>query len=73
VFGWCDGAFAEYACAAEDHFAAKPAALSFEQAGVVPISGFAALQAVRDVGEVQAGQRSWSSGRLARWAGSRSR
>jgi NADPH:quinone reductase-like Zn-dependent oxidoreductase len=57
VFGWCDGAFAEYACASEGHFAAKPAALSFEQAAVVPISGFAALQAVRDVGEVQPGQR----------------
>jgi NADPH:quinone reductase-like Zn-dependent oxidoreductase len=57
VFGWCDGSFAEYACALEDHFAAKPAALSFEQAAVVPISGFAALQAVRDVGEVQPGQR----------------
>jgi NADPH:quinone reductase-like Zn-dependent oxidoreductase len=57
VFGWCDGAFAEYACASEAHFAAKPAALSFEQAAVVPISGFAALQAVRDVGEVQPGQR----------------
>ena len=56
VFGWCEGAFAEYACAPEDHFAAKPAAISFEQAAVVPISGFAALQAVRDVGEVQAGQ-----------------
>jgi NADPH:quinone reductase-like Zn-dependent oxidoreductase len=57
VFGWCDGSFAEYATAPEDHFAAKPAALSFEQAAVVPISGFAALQAVRDVGEVQAGQK----------------
>ena len=57
VFGWTDGSFAEYACAPEDHLAAKPAALSFEEAAVVPISGFAALQAVRDVGEVQAGQR----------------
>jgi NADPH:quinone reductase-like Zn-dependent oxidoreductase len=57
VFGWCDGSFAEYACADEDHFAAKPAALSFEEAAVVPISGFAALQAVRDVGEVQPGQK----------------
>jgi NADPH:quinone reductase-like Zn-dependent oxidoreductase len=57
VFGWCDGAFAEYACAPEDHLAAKPAALSFEEAAVVPISGFAALQAVRDVGEVQPGQK----------------
>jgi NADPH:quinone reductase-like Zn-dependent oxidoreductase len=57
VFGWTDGSFAEYAIAPEDHLAAKPAALSFEEAAVVPISGFAALQAVRDVGEVQAGQR----------------
>ena len=57
VFGWCDGSFAEYACASEDQFAAKPAILSFEEAAVVPISGFAALQAVRDVGEVQNGQQ----------------
>jgi NADPH:quinone reductase-like Zn-dependent oxidoreductase len=57
VFGWCAGSFAEYACAAEDQFAAKPAILSFEQAAVVPISGFAALQAVRDVGEVRPGQQ----------------
>ena len=57
VFGWCDGSLAEYACAGEDHFAAKPTALSFEEAAVVPISGFAALQGVRDVGEVQPGQQ----------------
>jgi NADPH:quinone reductase-like Zn-dependent oxidoreductase len=57
VFGWCDGSFAEYAVAPEDQLAAKPANLSFEQAGVVPISGFAALQGLRDVGELQAGQR----------------
>jgi NADPH:quinone reductase-like Zn-dependent oxidoreductase len=57
VFGWCDGAFAEYAVAPQDQLAAKPARLSFEQAGVVPISGFAALQGLRDVGEIQAGQR----------------
>jgi NADPH:quinone reductase-like Zn-dependent oxidoreductase len=57
VFGWCDGSFAEYACAREDHFAPKPATLSFEQAAAVPISGFAALQALRDEGEVQAGHK----------------
>jgi NADPH:quinone reductase-like Zn-dependent oxidoreductase len=57
VFGWTDGAFAEYAIAPEDHLAAKPATLSFEEAAVVPLSGFAALPAVRDIGEVQAGQR----------------
>ena len=57
VFGWCDGSFAEYACAAEDHFQPKPAALSFEQAAVVPTSGLAALQGLRDVGEIQPGQQ----------------
>ena len=56
VFGWCDGAFAEYACAPEDQLAAKPANLSFEQAAVVPISGFAALQGLRDEGQIQEGQ-----------------
>jgi NADPH:quinone reductase-like Zn-dependent oxidoreductase len=57
VFGWCDGAFAEYAVAPEDQLAAKPATVSFEQAAVVPTSGFAALQGLRDVGAVQPGQR----------------
>ena len=57
VFGWCGGSFAEYASAPEDQLAAKPANLSFEQAAAVPISGFAALQALRDVGEIQAGQK----------------
>jgi NADPH:quinone reductase-like Zn-dependent oxidoreductase len=57
VFGWCDGSFAEYAVAPEDQLAAKPAALSFEQAAVVPTSAFAALQGVRDQGQVRAGQK----------------
>jgi NADPH:quinone reductase-like Zn-dependent oxidoreductase len=57
VFGWTDGSFAEYAVAPEDHLAAKPAALSFEQAAVVPTSAFAALQGVRDQGQVRAGQK----------------
>jgi NADPH:quinone reductase-like Zn-dependent oxidoreductase len=41
----------------QDHLAAKPANLGFEQAAAVPISGFAALQAVRDEGAVQPGQK----------------
>jgi NADPH:quinone reductase-like Zn-dependent oxidoreductase len=32
VFGWCDGSYAEYACAPEDHFAPKPTTLSFRDA-----------------------------------------
>ena len=57
VFGTCRGSFAEYACARTDRIARKPASLSFEQAAAVPISGYAALQAVRDRGKVQPGQR----------------
>src|SRR5713226_8954412 len=50
VFGWCNGAFAEYASVSEDALAPKPANLTFEQAAVVPMAGFVALQAVRDKG-----------------------
>ncbi len=57
VFGTADGSFAEYAVARPDRLALKPAKLSFEMAAVVPISGSAALQAVRDHGKVKAGQR----------------
>jgi NADPH:quinone reductase-like Zn-dependent oxidoreductase len=56
VFGWCEGAFAEYASVPEKALAPKPANLTPEQAAVVPICGFTALQALRDKGEVQPGQ-----------------
>jgi NADPH:quinone reductase-like Zn-dependent oxidoreductase len=57
VFGWCDGSFAEYASVPEGQLVLKPANLSFEQAAAVPISAFAALQALRDTGGVQPGQK----------------
>jgi NADPH:quinone reductase-like Zn-dependent oxidoreductase len=57
VFGWADGSYAEYASVPEDHLAPMPASIGFEQAAAVPISGFAALQAVRDEGEVQPWQK----------------
>jgi NADPH:quinone reductase-like Zn-dependent oxidoreductase len=57
VFGWCDGSFAEYALVPQGQLALKPANLTFEQAAAVPISGFAALQALRDTGGVQPGQQ----------------
>jgi NADPH:quinone reductase-like Zn-dependent oxidoreductase len=57
VFGWCTGAFAEYACAGEDNFVPKPANLTFEQAAAVGTSAFTALQALRDQGQVQPGQK----------------
>jgi NADPH:quinone reductase-like Zn-dependent oxidoreductase len=57
VFGICDGSFAEYVCARPDKLAPKPANLTFEQAAAVPISGLTALQALRDTGKVQSGQK----------------
>jgi NADPH:quinone reductase-like Zn-dependent oxidoreductase len=56
VFGISRGSFAEYAAVREDKLAHKPAALSFEQAAVVPISGGTAIQALRS-GRVEAGQK----------------
>ena len=56
VFGTCNGAFAEYACARTQTLAPKPANLSFEQAAAVPVSGTTALRGVRDAGGAQAGQ-----------------
>jgi len=57
VFGTCNGSFAEYARATEDKLALKPANLSFEQAAAVPVSACTALHALRDSGEVRAGQK----------------
>lgn len=57
VYGIGAGSFAEFAVAKEAKLARKPANLTFEQAAVVPVSGLTALQAVRDIGRVQAGQR----------------
>ncbi|MEU7984981.1 NAD(P)-dependent alcohol dehydrogenase [Streptosporangium canum] len=57
VFGTCGGSFAEYACAREDRLAGKPANVTFEQAAAVPTSAVAALQALRDRGQVRAGRK----------------
>lgn len=57
VFGTGQGSFAEYTRARVDKLAPKPANLSFEQAAAVPVSAMTALQAVRDRGRVQAGQK----------------
>jgi len=54
VMGIVEGSFAEFAVGRPDKLVAKPAALSFDEAAAVPISGLTALQAVRNAG---AGQR----------------
>ena len=56
-----NGSFAEYAVARADKLVHKPADLTFEQAAVVPISATTAMQALRDVGHVQAGPTTCSS------------
>lgn len=57
VFGWGRGSFADYAAASEGELASKPGNLTFEQAAAVPTAGLVALQALRDHGKVQAGQK----------------
>ncbi len=57
VFGGCRGAFAEYACAAERALVMKPDNLTFEEAASVNIAAITALQALRDHGRIQSGQK----------------
>jgi NADPH:quinone reductase-like Zn-dependent oxidoreductase len=58
VFGGRGGAFAEYVCPrAVRAIAIKPANITFEQAASVNIAGITALQALRDSGKVQSGQK----------------
>lgn len=56
VFGWCDGAFAEYAVASQDQLVRKPANLTFEQASAVGVSATTALQLLRDH-DIRPGQK----------------
>ena len=57
VFGSCRGAFAEYACASESALALKPGNVTHEQAAAVPVAAFTALQGLRDMGQIQPGQK----------------
>ena len=58
VFGGRNGAFAQYVTVGADRaIALKPANMSFEQAASVGIAGITALQALRDKGLLQSGQR----------------
>src|SRR5437667_12672157 len=58
VFGGRGGAFAQYVCPrATRAVALKPASASLEDAASVNIAGITALQALRDKGKVQPGQK----------------
>lgn len=50
------GGFAEYVCVPETAIVSKPATVSFEEAAAVPTAAVAALQALRDTGQLQAGE-----------------
>lgn len=57
VFGGRNGAMAEYVVVGADRGVVhKPSNISFEQAAGVPIAALTALQAIRDKGDIQAGQ-----------------
>jgi NADPH:quinone reductase-like Zn-dependent oxidoreductase len=57
VFGAGAGTWAQFAPAREARLALKPAGVSFEDAAAVPVAGLTALQALRDRGEVEPGQK----------------
>jgi NADPH:quinone reductase-like Zn-dependent oxidoreductase len=58
VFGGRSGAFAEYLVIPEDRAIARiPEGVSFEQAAAIPIAAVTALQALRDSGRLQAGEK----------------
>jgi NADPH:quinone reductase-like Zn-dependent oxidoreductase len=58
VFGGIgQGGFAEYASVRESRLLAKPANVSFASAAAVPIAAVTALQALRDKGQIRAGQK----------------
>lgn len=58
VFGGADGAFGEYVIIQESRAVThKPENVSFEEAAAVPIAAITALQALRDMGQLKAGQK----------------
>ena len=58
VFGGAAGAFGEFVAVRESRAVTlKPENMTFEQAAAVPIAGVTALQALRDLGKLQPGQK----------------
>lgn len=51
------GGFAEWVCVPEADLVRMPEGLSYEQAAALPQAGAIALQGIREVGQVRAGQR----------------
>ncbi len=57
VFGTGKGSCAEYVATSVKRLAPRPANLTLEKSAVIAVSGITALRAMRDVGDVQPGQK----------------
>jgi NADPH:quinone reductase-like Zn-dependent oxidoreductase len=57
VFACKLGGLAEYICVPESKLVAKPHNLSFEQTAAIGTAAITALQGLRDIGKIQAGQK----------------
>ena len=57
VYGFCHGAFAEYISVPHSRLAGKPSNLTFDEAAAVPLAGATAIQGLRDVGGIKAGDK----------------
>ena len=57
VFGGCLGSHAEYVRAFPRNLSKIPEKITFEHAGVMQAAGVTAVQALRDVGKIEAGQK----------------
>jgi len=51
------GGFAEYVCAPENALALKPNSMTFVEAAAIPHAAMLAVQGLRDVGQIQPGQK----------------
>ncbi|MCM3709412.1 NAD(P)-dependent alcohol dehydrogenase [Sporosarcina luteola] len=57
VFGSCAGSHAEYVCPRQNVLSIMPINSTFEEAAAIPCAAQTALQALRDVGQIEAGDK----------------